>query len=236
MVDVHDVVARRKPLEDVARHDARIAFGRRTRTEPNSSRSVTNARPCGPPSEPAVEAPLDERHRAQAAAARRPVTTATGCPASTRISASRGACSEREHDSGAAVAPAARQRRQGASPGPAGARLAPAEQVARRTGRRDAIPAPRRLRFPRSSSVRDAPAGAASRAAAGRSRPVLRQVAGSTSSRAALVRLAPQESSASARSPGSSSTAASRIDVVEAGRGRELDGPDLGRIPDGHGP
>ena len=72
----------------------RIALGRRTRTEPNSSRSVTTARPSGPPSNP----PL----RLRSISAMAPgggtsvirLTMPTGWPASPRSSASLGAWSD----------------------------------------------------------------------------------------------------------------------------------------------
>ena len=88
----------------------RIAFGRRTRTVPNSSRSVTNSEPVRSARESAVQAPLDERDGAGRQAHRRPLpVTAASCPASASSSASRGAWSEAITIRGGVPASAARQ-------------------------------------------------------------------------------------------------------------------------------
>ena len=70
------------------------AFGRRMRTVPNSSRSVTKARPSGPPTNPPLRLRSIRAIAPGGGASPTRSTTATGWPASPSTSASRGAWSE----------------------------------------------------------------------------------------------------------------------------------------------
>ncbi len=71
----------------------RIAFGRRTRTDPNSSRSVTTARPSGPPSKPPLRLRSTSATAPGGGASAMRLTIPTGCPASPSSSDRRGAWS-----------------------------------------------------------------------------------------------------------------------------------------------
>ena len=121
VVDVDDEVARRQPLEDVAGHDAperlrpadadgaeQLAVG----DEDEAVRAALEA---------AVEAPLDERDRARAAAppgrGRRP----PGWPASSSSSASRGAWSEARTIRAPSRCQSSTALRRSRRPGPSGA-------------------------------------------------------------------------------------------------------------------
>ena len=72
----------------------RIAFGRRTRTLPNSSRSVTTASPSGPPSKPPLRLRSTSAMAPGGGASAIRDTMPTAWPASPRSSASRGAWSD----------------------------------------------------------------------------------------------------------------------------------------------
>ena len=117
-------------------------------------------------------------------------------------------------------------------------RLAPAEQVARALAARRHRHARRWLRFPRQLERPrpDEPALPVARREVGR-RPVLRQLAGLHELGPPLVGLAPQEVGGLgevARLVEHEERAG--IDVIERGRGRQLGGPDLGRVADRHRP
>ena len=71
----------------------RIALGRRTRTLPNSSRSVTRARPSGPPSNPPLRLRSTSAIAPGGGGSAIRATIPTGWPASPSSSASRGAWS-----------------------------------------------------------------------------------------------------------------------------------------------
>ena len=81
----------------------RSAFGRRTRTLPNSSRSVTTTRPSGPPAKPALRL-RPTRATAPGGGAPGRIVTPTGIPASPRSSARRGAWSDASTIRGAGAA------------------------------------------------------------------------------------------------------------------------------------
>ena len=134
----------------------RSAFGRRTRTVPNSSRSVTTTRPSGPPGEAGVEAAADEGDGARGGGPR-PHRHADRDPGLAEELREAGAWSEARTMRGAS----SRATRPGdrVAPSAAGAagrqdRLAPAERVARARGRRRS---PRRGPAPSVSSRVRAP-------------------------------------------------------------------------------
>ena len=72
----------------------RIAFGRRTRTDPNSSRSVTKASPSGPPTKPPLRLRSTSATAPGGGTASTRLIAATGRPASPSSSDSRAAWSE----------------------------------------------------------------------------------------------------------------------------------------------
>ncbi len=211
----------------------RRAFGRRTRTVPNSSRSVTKTRPSGPPSKPPFRL-RSMRTTAPGGGASGVWTTAAGWPASSSSSARRGAWSlartirppSRCH---ASTAPPI------AAPRPAGSTRLRQPNMSPELRPRAASAAefgllrlPRQLERP----ARDESRLPRPRPDVGRG-PVLRQVAGLDQLRPALVGLAPEE----LRGLGDIARLVDdqqRVlrDVVEARRWGEQRRPDLRRVAD----
>ena len=217
----------------------RSAFGRRTRTVPNSSRSVTNASPSGPPTNPPLRLRPTSAIAPGGGGSSIRSTTATGWPASLEDLGEPRRLVRGEHDPAALLPPAARPRRRGGAARPSGStgsrqpnrspELLPPDAIATPAGGSDSHV---------SSSVRDAdePALPVPRREVGRW-PVLGQLAGLDQLGPALVGLAPQERGGLGDVAGLvEHEERARIDVIEAGRGRELGGPDLGRVADGHRP
>ena len=216
----------------------RSAFGRRMRTVPKSSRSVTKARPSGPPMNP----PLRLRSTRAIAPGRRRLPDPAddrdrpaGLPE--QLGQARGLV-RGQHDPGAIRPPGIDGLDQ--SPGTAGrqCRLAPAERIARRQGAAGQGRVLRRDRFPgQLEGPRGNQAGLPVARPEIAGRPVRGQLAGLDELGAALVGLAPQE-------PGGLGEVArfveheqrARLDVIETGRRREVGGPDLGGVTDRHGP
>ena len=131
----------------------RSALGRRTRTVPKSSRSVTRTSPSGPPDEAAVQAPLDEGDRSRRRGLADASSTPAGWPASPSSSASRAAWS----DAMTTRAPSARQPsiarpiravRPAAGPARASRRGRPSEAATRHRGLGRRVGLPRQLERP----------------------------------------------------------------------------------------
>ncbi len=208
----------------------RIAFGRRTRTEPNSSRSVTNASPSGPPTNPPFRLRSTRATAPGGGGASTRLTAATGRPASPRTSDSRAAWSEARtiRWRSSAQASTASTIRPARSPGTLGSRqpnrspeLSPPPAIAS-DGSDSQV----------SSSVR-APSSRAFQSRGGRyvCGPVLRQVAGRDEVGLALVGLAPQERAGLGQVAGLvEDEERAGFDVVEPGRRADDRGPDLGGV------
>ncbi len=215
----------------------RIAFGRRTRTLPKSSRSVTKTRPSGPPAKPPFRL-RSTTATAPGGGASGAWTTATGWPASSRSSARRGAWSLAR-----TILPPSACQRSTASAIPAARvtgrlRLAPAEQVAGAQpaggegGALGDLGLPGQLEGP----ARDEAGLPVARPEVGR-RPVLGEIAARDELGPPLVGLAPQEVGRLRDLAGLvEDEEGRRIEVVERGRRSELGGPDLGGVADGEGP
>ena len=204
----------------------RIAFGRRTRTLPNSSRSVTTARPSGPPSKPPLRLRSTSAMAPGGGGSATRLTIPTGCPASPRSSARRGAWSETEHDARPLAQPVLDAVDQALRPARRQHRLAPAEQVARgqalrregHPGRLARLGLPGELQRPRAVEPRLPVA----RREEGL-RPVLGQLALLHELSVALLGLAPQEVGGLGEVAGLvEDEQGGRVEMVEArGRGDE---------------
>ncbi len=211
----------------------RIAFGRRTRTVPNSSRSVTKARPSGPPSKP----PLRLRSTRVIA----PGGGASGAwTHGGRVAGLLEQLGEArrlvrgEDDPRAVDLPALDGLGDRAAPPGGELRLAPAEHVAGRQAAGGERARLRRLRFPRELErpAGDQPGLPRPRPDVGRG-PVLRQLAALDQLGAPLIGLAPEE-------VGRLRDVARLVedeegvgrDVVEAARRREERRPDLRGVAD----
>ena len=174
----------------------RRAFGRRTRTEPKSSRSVITTRPSGPPAKPPLRLRSIRATAPGGGATVNRLVTPVGWPASASSSARRGAWSEARTIRAPSDAPTLEGL--GEPPGPRRRddRLAPAEEVARRqpagrhrrTRREDALRFPGQLQGPRA----DQAALPVPRPEVG-DRPILGQLAALDQLGAPLVGLPPQE-------------------------------------------
>ena len=215
----------------------RIAFGRRTRTVPNSSRSVTKASPSGPPSKPPLRL-RSTRVIAPGGGASGAWTTAAGWPASSSSSASRGAWSEAR----TIRAPSTCQRSTAwaiALPRPAGSCGSRQPNMSPDVRPRPAsAPDSGRLRFPRQLErpAGDEPGLPRPRPDV-RRRPVLRQLAALDQLGAPLVGLAPEEVGGLGDVAGLVEDE-ERVgrDVVEAARRGEERRPDLRGVADVQGP
>ncbi len=232
MIDVDDEIARRQPFEDVARHDPpqglRSANADRAEElavgdEGDAVRAAT---------EPAVQAPADERDRTGRRRLLKSIDHGDAVPGLIEDLGQAGCLVRREDDPGAVLPPGFDRIRQPAGAAERQRRLPPAEQVAGAAGAgghrdvRGRFRLPGQLEGPR----RDQAALPVARRQVGQ-RPVLRQLPGLDQLGSALVRLAPEE-------PGRLGDIArlvededrSRIEVVEAGRRSEVGGPNLGRV------
>ncbi len=218
----------------------RSARGRRTRTVPNSSRSVTTTRPSGPPSKPPLRLRSTSAMAPGGGGLREPVDDRRGMPGLAEEVGQARRLVGREDDPRPVRPPGVDRLGQPGRPAGRQDGLAPAEQVAGRQRRRGPSPPPPAGPDSQvSSSVRDAdePALPVARRQVGR-RPVLRQLAGLDRARARRSSAwRHRNSAASAMSPGSSRTrSVPGADVVEAGRRGEVRRPDLGGVADGDGP
>ena len=148
----------------------RIAFGRRTRTVPNSSRSVTRARPSGPPSKP----PFRLRSTiaiAPGGGASGAWTTAGGMAGLVEELGETRRLVAGEDDPGAVLLPVLDRLRDRRRAGRRELRLAPAEQVAGAQAAGREAPPGRAAPIPRSARASGRrPAGPSSHAARDRSR------------------------------------------------------------------
>ena len=172
MVDVDDEVARRQPLEDVARDDPAQGSRPPDADGPEQLAVGDEGEAVRAADEPAVQAPVDERDRTRRRRLRDPSRRCrTGWSASARRSASRGAWSEARTIRCAVAAPALDGLDQAAGPTRRQGGLPPAERVARRQAAARHRGVLGRLGSPRSArgSARRR-AGPSSRAAAGTSR------------------------------------------------------------------
>ena len=232
MIDVDDEIARRQPFEDVARHDPpqglRPANADRAEElavgdEGDAVRAAT---------EPAVQAPADERDRTGRRRLLKSIDHGDAVPGLVEDLGQAGCLVRREDDPGAVLPPGFDRIRQPAGAPERQRRLPPAEQVAGAAGARGHRDVRGRFRLPGQleGPRRDQAALPVARRQVGR-RPVLRQLPGLDQLGSALVRLAPQE-------PGRLGDIArlvededrSRIEVVEAGRRSEVGGPHLGSV------
>ena len=216
----------------------RSAFGRRMRTVPNSSRSVTNARPSGPPTNPPLRLRSIEGDRARRRRLPHPLDDRDRVAGLAQHVGQPRRLVRGEDDPGVVGSPGLDGLDK--STGTAGRQdgLAPPERVARReraAGHRDVLGRdrlPGQLEGPRG----DEAALPVARRQVGR-RPVLGQLAGLDQLGAALVGLAPQEAGGLGDVAGLvEHEQGARTDVVEAGRRGEVGGPDLGGVADGHRP
>ena len=197
----------------------RRAFGRRTRTVPNSSRSVTKTRPSGPPTNPPLRLRSMSAIAPGGGGSSMRSTTPTGWPASSRISASRGAWS----DASTIRPPSSRQpstasaRRVARPSGSTGSRHPNASPMLRPP---DAIATPRRLGLPgQLEGPRRRRAGLPVARPEVRRGPGLGQLAGLDELGSPLVGLAPQEVRGLGDLAGLvEDEQRARVDVVEAGR------------------
>ena len=90
MVDVDDEVARRQPLEDVARHDPAHRLGPADADVAEQLAVGDEDEAVGAAGEAAVEAPIDEGDGARRRRLDATFVTPAGCPASSRSSAEAG--------------------------------------------------------------------------------------------------------------------------------------------------
>ena len=237
VIDVDDEVAGRQPLEDVARDDAphRLRAADPDGAEELAVRDEGEAVRAA--LEAAVQAPLDERDRAGRRGVRgvddrgrdgRPRRAAPRAAAPGRWRGRSGRRPACQRSTASAIAAA----RAGGSCGSRQPNRSP-ELSPRRRERllRRQLRLPGQLERPAGGQ----PALPVARAEVGR-RPVLRQVAALDELGAALVGLAPEERGGLGDLAGLvDDEEGRRIEVVEAGRRRELGGPDLGRVADREG-
>ena len=238
MVDMDDQVARRQPLEDVARDHSSERLRAPDPDCPEQLAVGDEGKPVRAADKAAVEAPLDERDGAGWRRFDDPVDHGHRVPGLAEQVGQPRCLVRGEHDPGAVGSPGldggiespGTTRRQD--------RLAPAERVTRRqpaAGHRDVFGwdrFPGQLKGP----GRDQAALPVARGQIGR-RPVLGQVVGFDQLGPPLVGLSPQE-------PGRLGDVARLVqheecpgfDVVQTRRRGEVGGPHLGRIADGHRP
>ena len=216
----------------------RSAFGRRMRTVPNSSRSVTNARPSGPPTNPPLRLRSIEGDRARRRRLPDPLDDRDRVAGLAQHVGQPRRLVRGEDDPGVVGSPGLDGLDKSTGTTGRQDRLAPPERVARReraAGHRDVLGRdrlPGELEGPRGDEAALPVAGRQ----VGR-RPVLRQLAGLDQLGAALVGLAPQEAGGLGDVAGLvEHEQGARTDVVEAGRRGEVGGPDLGGVADGHRP
>ena len=234
MVDVDDEVARRQPVEDVARHDPAQRLWPPDADAAEQLAVRDEDEPVGPAGETAVEAPLDERDGAGQRRLSDPVDDRHGPALLGEDLGEARRLVGGEHDAPAVGGPGFDRdvelggalERQG--------RLPPAEEVAAAqpaAGDRRVL---RRLRFP---GQLEGPRAQHPRLPVARRQvrggPVLRQVPGALEVLAALVRLAPQELGGVGDVAGLvEHEEGARIEVIERGRRAQDAGPHLGGVAD----